>query len=219
MKSILMKDSDESVPVGNIFCIGRNYAAHVAELGNTLEKAPLVFLKPTSSLNFEETPITLPSFSNEVHYETELVVLIGKDGKNIRREDALDYVFGYGIGLDLTARDVQAAAKAKGNPWALAKGFDHAACLSRFIYAKDLPNPNQCRFSMKQNNLLKQNGDTALMLFDVPHLISYLSEMFTLSAGDLIFTGTPEGVGKLNPGDILDLEITGQVCARFTVHA
>ncbi len=219
MKSVLMQGSNESIPVGNIFCIGRNYAAHVAELGNALEETPLVFLKPTSSLSFENSRITLPAFSNEVHYETELVVLIGKDGKNIRREDAFDYVFGYGIGLDLTARDVQTAAKAKGNPWAIAKGFDHAACLSSFIYAKDLPNPSQCHFSMKQNNLLKQSGDTALMLFDIPHLISYLSEIFTLSAGDLIFTGTPEGVGKLNPGDILDLELAGQVSARFTINS
>ncbi len=219
MKSVLMEGFDKPIPVGNIFCIGRNYAAHAAELGNAVEETPLVFLKPTSALSLEDTPILLPSFSNEVHYETELVVLIGKDGKNICRENALDYVLGYGIGLDLTARDIQTQAKSKGHPWTLAKGFDQAACVSRFIDAKALPNPNQCRFTMKQNNQIKQEGNTALMLFDIPHLIAYLSKMFTLSAGDLIFTGTPEGVERVNPGDILNLKLADQISARFVVQA
>jgi 2-keto-4-pentenoate hydratase/2-oxohepta-3-ene-1,7-dioic acid hydratase in catechol pathway len=217
MTHIFLQDADQPVPVSNIFCIGRNYAAHITELGNQQEKEPLVFLKPTTAIHLEGTPVDLPTFSDDVHYETELVILIGKKAKNIPYENALEYIQGYGLGLDLTARDLQTAAKSKGLPWTLAKGFDQSACLSRFIPADAASVSARHYFSMKQNGQLKQTGDTALMLFDISALISYLSEVFTLSAGDLIFTGTPEGVGKLYPGDVLELEMTGKISARFSV--
>ncbi|MGC0152083.1 fumarylacetoacetate hydrolase family protein [Chromobacterium vaccinii] len=216
MNKIHMLDGT-AISVANIFCIGRNYAAHVKELGNREELEPVVFLKPGSALSLEGRPIHLPEWTDDVHYETELVVLIGRGGKRIAREDALSHVAGYGLGLDLTARDRQSEAKARGLPWTLSKGFDQAACLSRFIAAEALPEPNRCRFSLSVNGQLRQSGRTELMLFDLAELIVYLSERFTLSPGDLIFTGTPEGVGKLYPGDRLSLRLEDRLQAEFEV--
>lgn len=208
--------SNQATPVENIFCIGRNYAAHVKELGNRQEAEPVVFLKPLSALHHEGTAITLPSISQDVHYETELVVLIGKGGKNIPRDQALSHIAGYGLGLDLTARDRQSEAKAAGLPWTVAKGFDGAACVSRFIPSR-LADPGQIEFTMELNGQLRQVGKTSLMLFDIPFLLGYLSSVFTLSPGDLIFTGTPEGVGPLSPGDSLDLRLGDLLNAHFDV--
>lgn len=165
----------------------------------------------------EDAPIILPTFSANVHYETELLVLIGMGGKNIKPENALSHVAGYGIGLDLTARDLQEEAQAKGLPWTLAKGFDGSACVSRFIAASDLPHVMKCSFTMKLNGELRQHGEVALMLFNLPTLIAYLSQVFTLNKGDLIFTGTPQGVGPLHSGDVLELDLANQLSARFSV--
>lgn len=203
--------------VTNIFCIGRNYAEHIKELGNQQEQEPVVFLKPVSALCLEGRAIQLPSWSNDVHYEAELVILIGKGGKNIAKADALSHICGYGLGLDLTARDRQSQAKQQGLPWTISKGFDQAACLSKFIPAAALPMPESCQFRLHINGALRQRGMTALMLFDLSTLIVYLSQMFTLSAGDLIFTGTPEGVGKLHAGDCLQLQLETLLTAEFTV--
>jgi 2-keto-4-pentenoate hydratase/2-oxohepta-3-ene-1,7-dioic acid hydratase in catechol pathway len=217
MKTISLISTNQNIPICNIFCIGRNYVAHIAELGNQQEQQPVVFLKPTSALLHEGSLIHLPSNSNDVHYETELVLLIGRDGKNISEADAFSYIEGYGIGLDLTARDIQSKAKNKGLPWALAKGFDGAACISKFITELPTP-PNHTKFEMRLNSQLRQTGDTSLMLFSIPYLISFLSTHFTLSRGDLIFTGTPEGVGPLQPGDRLELDLAGKLFAQFDVH-
>ncbi|WP_434628495.1 fumarylacetoacetate hydrolase family protein [Chromobacterium sp. CV08] len=216
MNEIQMLDGT-AMGVANIFCIGRNYAAHVRELGNREELEPVVFLKPRSALSPEGRPIQLPEWTDDVHYEAELLVLIGRGGKRIAKEKALDHVAGYGLGLDLTARDRQNEAKARGLPWTLSKGFDQSACLSRFIAAAELPEPNRCRFSLSINGQLRQSGRTELMLFDLGELIAYLSEKFTLSPGDLIFTGTPEGVGRLHPGDRLSLRLEDKLQAEFVV--
>lgn len=205
------------VNVTNIFCIGRNYAAHIKELGNQQEAEPIVFLKPLSALSFEKQAICLPDWSHDIQYEAELVVLIGKSGKHIEKKDAFSHVAGYGLGLDLTARDHQTRAKAAGLPWTLCKGFDQSACLSRFIPASALPTPEDTWFSLSVNGERRQLGKTTFMLFDLPTLIAYLSKVFTLSQGDLIFTGTPEGVSTLFPGDHLLLKLEDKLTAEFVV--
>ena len=216
MAKVFISDKKESIDVKNIFCIGRNYAAHAIELGNKIEESPIVFLKPTSSINTTRD-IIFPTLSGDIHYETELVILISKVGKNIPESDYASYIEGYGIGLDLTARDVQSEAKKNGHPWTLSKGFDGAACISTFLPATQLQNHNSCSFSLKINGSLKQIGKTENMIFNIPFLISYLSKYFSLSRGDLIFTGTPEGVGRLNSGDQLELELDGKIAVDFHV--
>ncbi|EHL30473.1 fumarylacetoacetate hydrolase family protein [Legionella drancourtii] len=217
MKYVFFHNQKQAMPVANIFCIGRNYAAHIAELGNKQPEAPVVFLKPTSALSTEDNLIHLPAFSHHVDYETELVLLIGREAKHIKPEEALKCIAGYGVGLDLTARDVQSMAKEQGLPWTLAKGFDHAACVSKFVAADEIGDPSRLTFQMKQNGSHRQHGDVALMLFDIPYIIAYLSTMFTLQAGDLIYTGTPEGIGTVNNGDRFELNLDDKVSATFSV--
>lgn len=205
-------------PVANIYCIGRNYAAHAAELGNRVEEEPVVFLKPTSALLAEGEPIRLPEFSRDVHFETELVLLIGRAGKHIAPEAAWPHIDGYAVGLDLTARDLQTVAKQKGLPWTLAKGFDGAAVLSEFVPASTVAEPEKLAFSLDIDGLRRQRGELANMVFDIPTLIAYLSDRFTLQQGDLIFTGTPEGVGPLAAGNRLLMKLDGHIEAAFTVE-
>lgn len=193
-------------PVGTIFCIARNYVAHIAELNNTRPDKPVIFCKPITALNTGQT-IVLPDYSEDVHYETELVVRLGKGGKNIALEHAADCIDGFALGLDLTARDVQSKLKEKGFPWELAKGFDGAACLSEFIPASAFADLTDIRFTMHFNGKLRQDGHTALMLFPIAEQIAFISRHFTLRAGDLVYTGTPEGVGKLAVGDTLMLTL------------
>ncbi|NDV13089.1 fumarylacetoacetate hydrolase family protein [Crenobacter caeni] len=206
-----------AVRPANIFCIGRNYAAHAAELGNPVEEEPLVFLKPTSALLPEGQAIVLPAFSSDVHYEAELVLLIGESGNDIAEGDALSHVAGYGLGLDLTCRDVQNAAKARGLPWAKGKGFRGAACVSSFVPAREVADPGRLTFTLDINGERRQTGDTSHMLFPPARLIAYLSSVFGLSAGDLVYTGTPAGVAALKPGDALALELPDLVQASWQV--
>jgi 2-keto-4-pentenoate hydratase/2-oxohepta-3-ene-1,7-dioic acid hydratase in catechol pathway len=208
---------DQPVAVANIFCIGRNYAAHAAEMGSIVETEPLVFLKPNSALCLSNQPIILPDFSHEVHHEAELVLLIGKTAHNVSVENALDYVAGYALGLDLTARDTQSIAKQKGQPWTKSKGFKNAACVSNFIMSEQLPNPNDVSFQLEVNGEIRQTAHTRLMAFSCAYLVSYLSEVYGLSAGDLIYTGTPEGVAKLNKGDAIMLTMGTLLSAAWQV--
>ncbi|GGY06859.1 fumarylacetoacetate hydrolase family protein [Paludibacterium paludis] len=203
--------------VSTIFCIGRNYAAHAAELGNAIEEEPLVFLKPLSSLLPEGEPIVLPSWSQDIHHECELVLLIGKGGRNIPERDALAHVAGFGIGLDLTARDVQTELKKKGHPWTRAKGFPGAACVSAFVSPSNGRLPEVFRFSLAVNGEVRQRGDTSLMLFPIARLVSHLSSLYGLQEGDLVYTGTPEGVGPLQGGDRLSLTLDGHPGAQWSV--
>ncbi len=216
MPTIRFTDGSQ-LAVANIYCIGRNYAAHAAELGNTLEPEPVVFLKPTSALLHEGSTITLPDYSNDVHHEAELVLAIGQGGKHIARDAAMSHVAGYALGLDLTARDLQTQAKNKGLPWAVAKGFDGSACLSRFIAPAQLPAPEAARFSLQVNGQIRQVGDCSLMIHDLPAIIAYLSSRFTLQPGDLIYTGTPAGVAAIQAGDVLELALGDVLKARFEV--
>ncbi len=204
--------------VNNIFCVARNYLAHAQEMGSSIAPEPMFFIKPNSAVSQSGQPIVLPAWSNNVHHELELVVVIGQGGKNIAAADALKHVAGYGLGLDLTARDVQAAAKQAGNPWTLAKGFDGAAVLTQFVTAAGIDLTDQ-QFSLQVNGQLRQSAHAQDMVFSVAELIAWLSGKFTLQTGDLIYTGTPEGVGPLVAGDYLELNWPGVLQESFIVQA
>lgn len=199
-----------------IFGIGRNYAAHISELGNERPDEPVIFTKPDTALLKNNEDFYYPSFSSDIHYEVELVLRISREGKYIEPQFAPKYFDSIGIGIDFTARDLQAKAKEKGLPWAIAKGFNGSAPVSKFVAKKefDLDNLN---FGLKVNGDLKQQGNTQRMLFSFSYQIAYLSRFFTLKQGDLIFTGTPEGVGPVKVGDRLEAFIETQTLLNFEV--
>ena len=186
-----------------IICIGRNYINHAKELGNTIPTEPLFFLKPETAIQPKGYPFFIPDFSNEIHYELELVVRINRIGKNINEKFAQKYYSQIGLGIDFTARDIQQKCKEKGLPWEKAKGFDGSAQISRTFIDKSELDLNNIAFSLEKNGEQVQNGNSKDMLFSIDKLIAYLSQFYTLKIGDLIYTGTPEGVGKVEQGDIL----------------
>ena len=186
-----------------VFCIGRNYAAHAAEMNSPMPSQPMVFLKPSTALVRNNGVVILPKQSREVHHEVELVAIIGKQGRYIREENALDFVSGYAVGLDMTARDIQAQAKKKGHPWSVAKGFDTFAPLGDIIAAEEIANPHSLDIRLTVNEQVRQDGTTAHMHFKLNQLIAYCSTIFTLMPGDLLYTGTPEGVGPVEEGDVM----------------
>lgn len=193
------------LPINNIYCIGRNYAEHAKELGNSVPKIPIVFIKPLGTICYNDTTIELPVQSNDVHFEAEIVVAISKEGKGISQDSALNYVAGYGAGIDFTARDIQSISKKQGQPWTIAKGFDNFAPISNFIAADKIADPSNIDIKLFHNGFVKQHGNSSEMIFPVANLISFLSSIFTLHPGDLIFTGTPEGVGAVESGDKLEV--------------
>jgi 2-keto-4-pentenoate hydratase/2-oxohepta-3-ene-1,7-dioic acid hydratase in catechol pathway len=201
-----------------ILCIGRNYAKHAAELNNPIPDDPIIFTKPSTSLLEAGEAFEYPDFSEDVHFECELVLRIGKKGKRIHEEEAASYVEAMALGIDFTARDVQTVAKQKGLPWALAKGFDGGAPVSSFIPASDLPPLSDIRYTCSLNGELRQEGHTAMMLFPCTMLIAYLSRFITLEPGDLIFTGTPAGVGPVKRGDLLEGSLEGRPLLRVEVR-
>jgi 2-keto-4-pentenoate hydratase/2-oxohepta-3-ene-1,7-dioic acid hydratase in catechol pathway len=180
---------------------------------------PVIFLKPASAVIPDGGSILLPSFSRDVHHEVELVVAIGRPGRRIDAGRAYEHVAGYAIGLDMTARDVQAAAKKKGLPWSVAKGFDTSAPVSRIVPAARIPDPHALTISCSVNAAQRQRSSTGMMIFSVPKMIAYISSIFTLEEGDLIFTGTPEGVGPVVAGDVITAEIEGHVAITVSVSA
>ncbi|CAI3928804.1 2-keto-4-pentenoate hydratase/2-oxohepta-3-ene-1 [Commensalibacter communis] len=200
--------------INNIYCIGRNYSEHAKELGNNVEAEPIIFSKPNSSLITNDV-ITLPIFSNDVHYETELVIKIAKEGFQIQLNEAETYYNEVAVGLDLTARDLQTKLKDKKLPWFLSKGFKDSCYVSSFIskgkFGKDV------RFSMSLNGEKRQEGNTKDMIFNIPGIIKYLSQYIVLKPNDLIYTGTPKGVGQLKHGDQLSLFIENQKMADLQV--
>ncbi len=187
-----------------IICIGRNYAEHAKELSNPLPDKPIFFLKPESSQLPKRQPFFYPEFSNDIHFETEIVLKINKVGKHIDEKFAHTYYDEIGIGIDLTARDLQRECKAKGLPWEMAKAFDHSAPLGQFSAKSYFQNINNLNFSLKINGETRQQGNTKDMIFTFDHIISYVSKFLTLKIGDLLFTGTPEGVGPVQIGDHLE---------------
>lgn len=212
------RDSNTTLRAGKLVCIGRNYAKHARELGNAVPTSPMIFLKPASALLSSGGVIVIPSMSNEVHHEVELVCLIGKAGSHIRRNQALEHVAGYAVGLDMTARDVQLKAKEKGHPWSVAKGFDTFAPLGSFVSAEDIADPQDLTISLTINDQTRQEGHTGDMIFPVDELIAYASTIFTLQPGDLLFTGTPEGVGPVSEGDQLVAKVDGLPPLEVGVH-
>jgi len=186
-----------------IICIGRNYANHAKELKNDLPTEPVIFLKPDTALLKDNGDFYLPSFSNNIHYELELIVKINKNGKKIDEKFAHKYFDEISVGIDFTARDKQDELKQKSLPWELAKAFDNSAVIGNFIPKNEFEDLQNIQISMQKNNKLVQQGNTKDMLFNIPKIISFVSQFITLRPGDIIFTGTPEGVGKVEIGDML----------------
>ncbi len=209
--------SPTEYPIGKILCIGRNYAEHIKELGNEPPDAPVIFTKPATSVIGDGGTIVIPPYSRDCHHEAELAILIGTAGKDIPAERALEHVAGYGVAVDLTLRDVQAELKKKGLPWDIAKGFDTACPLSTFVPADRVAAPQNLRIILTVNGETRQDGSTSLMIHTVREIISYMSKIFTLEAGDVILTGTPSGVSAIVPGDELVAEIPGVAQLRVAV--
>jgi 2-keto-4-pentenoate hydratase/2-oxohepta-3-ene-1,7-dioic acid hydratase in catechol pathway len=193
-----------------IFCIGRNYSEHAKELGNAVPEDPVVFTKPDTALLKNDEPFYLPDFSTDVHHEVELVIKINKVGKNIQEKFARNYFQEIGLGIDFTARDVQSKLKAKGLPWDLAKGFDGAAPLGKFIDVANRAQLDNMLFGL-------QKGNTKDMIFSFEKIIAFVSSYFTLKVGDLIYTGTPAGVGPVTIGDVLEGFLEGEPALRCEV--
>lgn len=187
-----------------IICIGRNYASHAKEMNSAVPKAPVFFMKPDTALLPKRNPFYIPDFTKDLHYECELVVKIQKLGKNIAERYAHEYYTEIGLGIDFTARDLQQECKKNGLPWEIAKSFEHSAPLGEKWINKDVLNLSDLNFYLKKNGVTVQSGNTADMLFSIDKIIAYISQFMTLKIGDLIFTGTPEGVGPVVIGDKLE---------------
>lgn len=200
-----------------IICVGRNYADHARELKNQIPEEPVLFMKPDTALLPKGHDFYLPDFSNEVHYEAEVVVRIDKMGKHISEKFAPKYYSQISLGLDFTARDLQSKLKAKGLPWEKAKAFDGSAFLGDFINKSELPPLSELPFTLKRNNSIAQEGHTGQMLFSINKLVSAVSQYFTLKVGDLLFTGTPAGVGPLSQGDFLELFVDDRLVGELHV--
>ncbi|MRX45865.1 fumarylacetoacetate hydrolase family protein [Pedobacter puniceum] len=200
-----------------IIAIGRNYAEHAKELNNDVPEKPVIFMMPDTALLKGNKPFYHPDFSKDIHYEIELVLKISKEGKHIAKKFANKYYEEIGLGIDFTARDLQSELKSKGLPWVLAKGFDNSAPISEFLPIQNFKNLNDLNFSLKINNELKQQGNTSQMMFSFDDIICFASQYFTLKKGDLIFTGTPAGVGKINIGDKLKGYIEDQELLNFEI--
>jgi acylpyruvate hydrolase len=186
-----------------IICIGRNYAAHATELGNDVPDEPVIFMKPDSAVFRQRDAFYIPDWTVDVHYELEVVVRINRLGKNIESKFATKYFNEFSVGIDFTARDIQSKLKNKGLPWEKAKAFDQSAVIGDFLKVSDYDLSN-LHFSLTKNGEIVQSGNTSLMIYNIPHIIEHASQYFTLKIGDLLFTGTPEGVGPVAAGDLLE---------------
>jgi len=203
----IKNNKNMNVKIGKLVCLARTYKKHAEEMNSELPKEPLLFLKPNSSVIFNGETIKIPKMSKCIHHEVELGVVIGKKCKNISKKDAMDHVLGYLVALDITARDIQSELKKKGWPWGIAKGFDTFAPISDVVLKKDVPNPQNLDIFLKVNNEIKQSSNTNNMIFSIEEIIQYISKIMTLEKGDLIMTGTPEGVGEIKKGDVIKAEL------------
>jgi uncharacterized protein (TIGR00369 family) len=216
---IVLAGSGERIRVGKILAVGRNYAEHNAEMGNAPSVPPVLFLKPPSALVHDGGTVVLPSGLGQVHHEVELVVAIGRRGRAIAEADAFDHVLGYAVGLDLTLRDLQSEAKKKGEPWDLAKGFDGSAPVSAVVPRERAGDPQGFALTLDVNGRRRQDGSTRQMLHGVASLVAYASRWITLERGDLLFTGTPSGVGPLAGGDEVVARLSDLATLRVTIAA
>ncbi|CAN5551655.1 fumarylacetoacetate hydrolase family protein [soil metagenome] len=200
-----------------ILAIGRNYVEHIEELNNERPDDPVIFMKPDTAILKNNAPFFFPDFSKEIHHEVEIIIKISKEGKNIQEKFASNYYDKLGIGIDFTARDLQQKLKEKGLPWTLAKGFNGSAPISDFLPKSNFTNINDLNFSLEIDGQLKQKGNTKLMLYNIDFIVYYLSKFFTLKKGDVIFTGTPKGVGPVKPGNTLTAFIEEKKLLEFEV--
>jgi len=200
-----------------IIAIGRNYAAHAKELNNPLPSSPVIFLKPDTAVLKDNKPFYIPDFSSDIHYELEVVLKVCKEGKHIAEKFASSYFDEVGLGIDFTARDIQSAHKEKGLPWELAKAFDNSAAISHFIPKDSITDLNNLQFELRINGETRQNGNTKNILFSFEKIIAFVSQYITLKKGDLIFTGTPEGVGPVHQGDKLQAWIGEEQFLNFDI--
>ena len=209
MKTIKIKNSSKEFTIGKMVCVGRNYAEHAKELGNEVPAKPVIFLKPPSVVIYSGDKIVKPSFGNDLHHEVELVLLIGEKVKDVNEKDAENAIIGYGVGLDMTMRDVQKELSKKGDPWTISKCFDTSAVLSDFILKKDYNLTLNEEISLLVNGTVKQKEQLNKMILNPAQIVEYISSLMTLEEGDLIFTGTPKGVSKVVSGDVINAELTG----------
>ena len=217
--SVAIAGVDSRFPVRRIFCVGRNYADHVREMGNDPKSEPPVFFtKPADAVVADGALIPYPSITSSLHHEVELVIALGAGGSDIDRAHALDCIWGYGVGVDLTRRDLQAAAKEAGGPWDASKGFDNSAPIGALTPANAAGDPATKAIRLSVNGAARQNANTSEMIWSIPEMIAALSHTWALQAGDLIFTGTPSGVGPLVRGDSVLAEIDGLQPLRFTIN-
>ncbi|MBB6500540.1 fumarylacetoacetate hydrolase family protein [Pedobacter cryoconitis] len=200
-----------------VIAIGRNYAAHAKELNNPLPSSPVIFLKPDTAVLKDNKPFYIPEFSSDIHYELEVVLKVCKEGKHIAEKFASNYFEEIGLGIDFTARDIQTIHKEKGLPWELAKAFDNSAAISHFIPKSQVADINDLQFELKINGETRQNGNTKNILFSFEKIIAFVSQYITLKKGDLIFTGTPEGVGQVHQGDKLEAWIGEEQFLNFDI--
>jgi fumarylpyruvate hydrolase len=214
--SVAVAGTSARFPVHRIYCVGRNYADHVREMGNDLRDPPVFFMKPADAVVASGAAIPYPPGTVNLHHEVELVVAIGRGGRDLAPVDAAAHVFGYAVGNDLTRRDLQNAAKERRQPWDTSKGFDQSAPLAALPPAA-AGHPQRGRIWLSVNGVLRQEADLAEMIWDLPHILATLSQLFELRAGDLVFTGTPAGVGPLQPGDAVEAGIEGLEVLRHTI--
>lgn len=207
-----------SLPIRNIYCIGRNYAAHAVELGNDPSAKPLIFMKPASAVIASGGEIVIPHNSGSCHHEIELALQIGQDARFVSAEDAPSKVSGYAVALDMTLRDLQNELKAKGRPWDIAKAFESSLPLGDFVSAETIDNPSDLDLVLTLNGQTVQNGRTDQMILSPYHCVSYVSQYFQLRPGDIIITGTPAGVGPVREGDTLEAQISGLPTLTVTVR-
>ena len=213
MTNYIFKDkSRKKVAIGKLVCLARSYRKHAEEMHANVTEDPLLFLKPVSSVIFNGESVIIPRMSKCLHHEVELGIVISKKCKNVSQKEALDYVLGYLVCLDITARDIQDKAKKNSWPWTIAKGFDTFAPISDVVLKDKIPNPNNLDLSLKVNGNIRQNSNTKYMIYSVERIIEFISGIMTLEEGDLIMTGTPEGVGEIVAGDELEAKL-GDFCS------
>ena len=217
MTMLPIKTQNTPIRIGKIVCVGRNYIGHAREMNSPVPDEPILFLKPSTSIIHDEGTILIPPQTQKVHHEVELGVVIGETCTDVAEKDAFTKVLGYCLTLDITARDIQAEAKAKGLPWSVSKGFDTFEPTSHIIPVSEISDPQDLDLKLSVNGELRQEGSTAGMIFPVAALISYISSIMTLEPGDIIATGTPAGVGEIRDGDVVKAELVGYVKLKINV--
>jgi len=211
------QDQIIDLPLGKVVCVGRNYAEHAKELGNEVPESPILFIKPSTAVVALEPSFSIPQNQGSVHHEAEIALLISKDANSIDAGTAWNYVSHVGVALDLTLRDVQSKLKEKSHPWEIAKGFDGACPLSKWVPVSTLSNQDNIAIQLDKNGEVKQQGDSTQMITSIPALVAYMSHIFTLKAGDVILTGTPAGVGPLESGDELKVTLDNEFTFKTKV--